>query len=186
MREIVVSGAEDERDLQGILALQSQNLEAALTPVEVASDGFVTVQHDLALLLEMNQQGPHVIAKHEGRVVGYALVMARTFDDRIAVLKPMIAELARASYHGAEVNRLRHFIMGQICVGKAFRGQGLFANLYHHMRQCHSSRYELVVTEVSARNHRSLRAHQKVDFQLLHSYRDPSGEPWELIAWDWS
>lgn len=46
-------------DLQGILALQQQNLPSALSPEE---QGFVTVRHDLPLLRKMNTPHPHRIA----------------------------------------------------------------------------------------------------------------------------
>src|SRR6185312_7029669 len=55
-------------DVHEILDLQAHNLPASLTPETMASQGFVTVRHDLSVLLRMNDAAPAVIAKADGRV----------------------------------------------------------------------------------------------------------------------
>ena len=48
----------------------------------------------------------------------------------------------------------------------------------------YAERFELLVTEISTRNQRSLRAHARVGFEPVHRYRDDVDE-WEIVAWDW-
>jgi ribosomal protein S18 acetylase RimI-like enzyme len=74
--------------------------------------------------------------------------------------------------------------MGQICVDKDYRGQGLFDMLYRHDRELYSNSYDFMVTEISVSNSRSLRAHQRVGFQTINVYRDEIDE-WEVVLWDW-
>lgn len=179
-------GAAGDGDLEQVLELQRRNVESALDPREAAAQGFVTVRHDLALLREMNDAAPHVVARGGGRVVGYALVMLRAFEPRIPVLAPMVATLAGLEVRGRPLGELRYFIMGQVCVDAAWRGSGVFGALFDELRRRYAGEFDLIVTEVARRNGRSVRAHEKVGFELLHRYRDPSGEEWDLIAWDWS
>jgi RimJ/RimL family protein N-acetyltransferase len=78
----------------------------------------------------------------------------------------------------------RYYIMGQICVARPYRGQGVFDALYRAHRDHLDARYDRCVTEVATRNTRSMRAHARVGFQTLETYRDATDE-WALIAWDW-
>ena len=53
------------------------------------------------------------------------------------------------------------------------------------MAETYGDRFDFTVTEVAARNTRSLRAHARVGFQTLHVYPDPTtGEDWHVIALD--
>jgi len=61
----------------------------------------------------------------------------------------------------------------------------VFDALYRAHRDHLRSRYDLVVTEVSVRNTRSLRAHERVGFRELQRYRD-STDHWVIVSWDWT
>ncbi len=54
---IVYAQVSDDNEIQQILDLQAQNLSAVLSPEVIASQGFLTVRHDPAVLLRMNQAG---------------------------------------------------------------------------------------------------------------------------------
>jgi L-amino acid N-acyltransferase YncA len=177
--------AAGDDDLEGILALQRSNLEANLTPAKVSAQGFVTVRHVLELLRDMNHAEAHVVAKAEERVIGYALVMTPSFRERIPILAPLFERLERTLCAGKPVAQRAYFVMGQVCVDKDFRGRGVFPGIFQHMRTLYNPRYDLVVTEVSLRNPRSMRAHEKVGFRELVRYTNARKEEWSLIAWDW-
>lgn len=177
--------ASTDAELEQILALQRENVEESLSREEVVDGGFVSVRHDLALLRDMNQAEAHLIAVADGRVVGYALVMMREFEDRIPFLTPMYDMLSRLTYDGRPIDDHRYFIMGQVCVDKPFRGSGAFAGMFRKMAELYAARFDFVVTEVACRNARSIRAHERVGFELLHRYQDSDGEEWDLIVWDW-
>lgn len=173
-------------DLVQILALQGLNLASQISEDELESEGFVSVEHDLALLTELNDPFPHIIAKVGKEVVGYALVMLPEKKDKVFFLKPMFEQIEKLNFKGQKIDAQKYVVMGQVCIAKAYRGKGLFSALYEHMRNCLKAHFECLITEVSERNKRSLRAHQKVGFQTLRRYTDPSGERWRLISWDWS
>lgn len=172
-------------ELHQILRLQQANLPFAISSEEKNIEGFLTVQHDFDLLQQMNTECPHIIAKDDEKVLGYALCMHPKFGQEIEVLKPMFVEIYRVlSNPKAPQKHLSNFIvMGQICIDKAYRKQGLFRGLYMTMlREIHPE-FNAIITEVDALNIRSLNAHYAVGFQLLSTYQAAERE-WKLIYLD--
>ncbi|MDC0711955.1 GNAT family N-acetyltransferase [Stigmatella sp. ncwal1] len=174
----------DAADLEQILALQRKNLSLALSPDEVASQGFVTVQHDLDTLKQMHALAPSIVVREGEAIVAYALTMFRECRALCPVLEPMFQLFETLEYGGRPLTDWRFYVMGQVCVDKAHRGQGLFDMLYQKHRELYRPRFDLLLTEVATRNRRSLRAHERVGFKTLHTYRDAVDE-WALILWDW-
>ncbi|MFC5047958.1 GNAT family N-acetyltransferase [Aquimarina hainanensis] len=168
-----------EEELYQILQLQKKNLATAISTKEKQKEGYVTVIHDFETLKKMHLSEPHIIAKHNDTVIGYALSMTIDFREKIPVLAPMFTELEK--YISQQTS---YIIMGQICIDKAYRKQGVFKNLYHTMRSFLKDHYELLITEVATNNIRSLAAHHSVGFSTLSTYSS-GGKNWELITWDW-
>jgi len=77
-----------------------------------------------------------------------------------------------------------YITMGQICIDKAYRKQGLFRGLYQTMKKELSKKYELLITEVAASNTRSLQAHYAVGFSDLLVYTS-NDVIWHIVQWDW-
>jgi GNAT superfamily N-acetyltransferase len=179
--------AQTDADLLGIQILQEQNVAAVLSAKELADEGFVTARHDLDLLREMNHPFPHVLARDGKKVVGYALVMEKAFSLHLPVLIPMFEKINQLYYQNSALAEQSWFVMGQICIAKQYRGQGVFQNLYAKMRAGMSASFRYVITQIAQRNPRSIRAHEKVGFQPIHAYSDPKfGEDWVIVLWDWS
>ena len=171
-------------EVSEILDLQARNHPAVLTSETMAREGFVTVRHDPSVLRQMNVVTPAVIAKDGSRVVGYALVMPREFAADVPILRPFFDLLGTLSWNGVALGgNPRWFVMGQICIADGYRGIGIFDGLYRTMAETYGDRFDFTVTEVAARNRRSLRAHARVGFRPLHVYSDATtGEEWHLIA----
>jgi len=175
LQGVQVGRVQDERELEQILALQRRNLPRNLEARALAEQGFVTVEHTLPVLRRMHELEPSIVARDGGSLAGYALVMPVSCRDIVPVLEPMFQRL--------ENLRKRFYVMGQICVDAPWRGRGVFDALYRGHREILGDRYELVVTEVSVRNPRSLRAHERVGFREIERYRDATDE-WVLLGWD--
>lgn len=176
---------ETDQELQQILRLQQINLPQHISVEESREQGFVTVEHNFHLLSDMNEAAPQVIAVANGEVVGYALVMLRSFAGKVPVLIPMFEKLESLPFQGKPFSTYQYYVMGQVCVDKAFRGRGIFDGMYHEQRRQLSDQYDFVITEVATRNSRSMRAHERVGFQIIEIYTADSGEEWALILWDW-
>lgn len=182
---ITYGNPQNNADLQQVLDLQRANLPVHISEQELQTEGFVTVHHNFELLKAMNTPYPHIIAREEEQVIGYTLVMLPAFQDRIPVLVPMFEEFNRAIFQRRLLTDVNYVVMGQVCIAKGYRGQGIFQGMYAQMNKQMSPHFEAIVTEVSIRNPRSLRAHAKVGFQTIREYQADTGEEWAILLWDW-
>lgn len=175
-------------ELQKILDLQAENLPTVLTADAVATQGFVTVRHDPAVLRRMNNAHPSVIAKVGHELAGYCLMMPRDFAPAVPVLAPMFAVLAALRWRDQPLSdNPRWFVMGQVCVAAPHRGKGVFDGMYRKLCEVYRGDFDFVITEISERNARSLRAHERIGFRRLHRYTDgQTGEVWWVVVWDFA
>ena len=181
---IVYTTVTSDQELEQILELQQENLPTAISEETQKTEGFVTVHHSFDLLDPMNKACPHIIAKNGEMVVGYALCMHPKFGDEIEVLRPMFREIGRVINSPSTKLRLKKdefIVMGQVCIHKDFRKQGIFRKLYDHMQKEISPRFKAIITEVDRKNTRSLEAHYAIGFQTLSEYSS-DGKDWELIT----
>ncbi|WP_020536073.1 GNAT family N-acetyltransferase [Lewinella cohaerens] len=176
------TAVQNDQDLEGILALQAINLPGSISPKEALEQGFLTVVHDMDLLRDMNRPFAHTIAKEGDDVVGYALSMTEDFKERVPVLVPFIERIHEMEWQGQPVSAFRYILMGQVCVAKNYRGQGVFKGLYQKMQERMAPHFDLILTEISQRNPRSIRAHEKVGFVEVIRYQVPGGEPWVVVG----
>ena len=172
------------KELEQILDLQYRNLAKNIDNAELQSQGFVTMHHSMEVLQQMHELSPSVIIKDDDKVVAYALVMVRECRQIFLPLEPMFAVFDQLIWKNKPFNEYSFYTIGQICVGKEYRGKGLFEMLYQKHKELFQSTYDFVATEISTRNHRSLRAHEKVGFKTIHTYRDELDE-WAVVIWDW-
>lgn len=173
-----------EEELQQVLDLQQHYLVGNIDKDEMKSQGFLTVRHNLGLLQQMHSLAPSIIIKDDNQVVAYALVMLRECRNSVPALLPMFDTLDVLEWRGKSLSEYSFYVMGQICVAKEYRGQGLFDRLYHKHREVYQPRFDFIVTEVATRNKRSLRAHKRVGFETIHVYTDELDE-WAVVLWDW-
>ncbi len=171
-------------ELQQVLDLQKKYLVGNIGQEEMQSQGFLTVQHTLALLQQMHSLAPSIIIKDGEKVVAYALVMLRECRNLVPALVPMFDSFDRLQWQDKPLSNYRFYVMGQVCVAKEYRGQGLFDMLYQHHRKIYQPQFDFIITEVATRNKRSLRAHERAGFKTIHIYRDELDE-WEVVLWDW-
>jgi GNAT superfamily N-acetyltransferase len=173
----------DLSELMQIADLSRENLKFHLSDEEKKFQGFITWEYSFELLKQMHEIAPSVIVKHNDQVVGYALT---AFKETAAVqpeLVTMIEHLETLSFKDKSLASYAYYIMGQVCIAKAHRGKGIFEMLYRQHKNIFCSRFELLITEVSTSNHRSIQAHRKVGFQTINTYRDMLDE-WDVVVWD--
>jgi len=168
--DIHIGLADSERDLEQILALQQLNLK-------FSRDGFVTVNHTINILRTFHKMMPSVVAKHQAKVVGYALSMPRETNLLVPVLQPMFERLDSLPI----LRNQRWYAMGQVCVDHAWRGVGVFDRLYAMHRECFADQFDWLVTEIAQRNPRSLNAHARIGFVEIDHYADQTDE-WSVVG----
>lgn len=172
------SRVSSKKELEEILKLQKRNLPGQLSKEEIEKEGFVTITHTLELLNRMNDASPHILAKRSDKVVGYALCMHPKFSMEIPIIQSMFKEIGSILSEGESF-----MVMGQICVDKSYRGQGVFRGLYNAMKHAVLPEFNCIVTEVDATNQRSLNAHLAIGFKTIKKYHS-DGREWYLIRWN--
>ena len=130
----------------------------------------------------MNNAAPQVIARDGKKVIGYALVMLKSFAGMIPILQPMFDRLSTIPYDGVNITDYKFYVMGQICIDEQYRGRGVFDSLYNKHKELLQSEYEVCVTSVSTRNLRSMRAHERVGFRTVNTFADATDE-WNILVW---
>ncbi|PIF61176.1 GNAT family N-acetyltransferase [Flavobacterium sp. 11] len=180
MKPILYKRASTLNELEQIRALQLQNSSQNISSEEKLQEGFVTVQHSVALLEQMNSACAHIIAKDNDAVVGFALVMLSGFRNEIKALIPMFERIDELVPKDKT-----YVVMGQICVDKNYRKQGIFRGLYHFYREELQHQFDYLITEVAAINLRSMQAHEAIGFKIIDTY-DEDGIVWNIVLWDWT
>jgi len=183
--QVAYKVAETRSELEQIIALQKANHFENLDAEEKQKEGFVTVQHSLVEIQQLNDIEKHVIAVAHGKVVGYVLAMTPKSKNDIALLVPMFAIFDSILYKGKPLSDYRYLVVGQVCIDKEFRGQGLFSNAYEFYKKLYREKYDFVLTEINIKNERSMGAHYKIGFNTIHQYQEPNGVQWAIVLWDW-
>ena len=179
-----VTTASNINDLQQILVLQKKNLAPNISKEEAISQGFVTVNHSEEMLVMMHKLAPSIVIKDDDIVVAYALTMLCECKNLVPELKTMFAGFDSLDWRGKRLNEYEYYVMGQICIDKAYRGRGLFELLYQKHKEVYESAFDFIITEVATRNTRSMKAHKRIGFETIHRYKDELDE-WEVVVWDW-
>jgi len=177
--------ANDDRDLMGIISLQRQNLPQSLDAEEMQSQGFVTVVHEMEVLKKMNAVEKSVIARDKETVIAYLLAMTTASRYDLPVLVPMFDVFEDILFRGKVLSSYNYIVVGQVCVDKRYRGQGVLDECYSFYVSCFKEKYDFAVTEIATSNVRSIRAHRRIGFETIHEYTAPDHEKWSIVVLDW-
>ncbi len=182
---MIIKLVDTKDELLQILSLQNMNHVNNIPTETKNSNGFVTVKHDIDLLISMNKNARQIIAIDNDVLVGYALVMLKEFKEMIPVLIPMFKMLENLCYNSKKISDYNYYVMGQICVKDTHRGLGIFEKLYMKHKEIYSNQFDICLTEVSTSNKRSMKAHEKVGFKTIHCFEDKT-DTWNILLWDWN
>lgn len=172
-------------ELQQIKALQEANLISLLSSTDQGlSEGFVTAQYTIDFLTEMQLAEPAAIAIAQNRVVGYALATTRYPGMYNPLLAALFNQIDTLTYQGIPLRNVDYLIVGQLCIAKGYRGQGLAPDLYRFFRQELHEKYPFCITDVDLRNQRSLKAHLKAGFKEISHFSYGNAD-WSIVLWDW-
>jgi len=182
---LITSIVSTENELLQIHHLNQRNLKQNLNDEIRKKEGFVTWLYPIELLKKMHQLSPSIIIKDAEKVVAYALTTLKEAQKFHPDLDNMFRNLAKVHYKNMLLSFYNFYCMGQICVDHRYRSMGLVHMLYQKHKEVFSKQYDFILTEISANNIRSLRAHEKIGFRKIHNYKD-SLDQWVVVVWDWS
>tara|TARA_R110000868_G_scaffold124959_2_gene330037 strand:+ start:7499 stop:8035 length:537 start_codon:yes stop_codon:yes gene_type:complete len=174
--EITYTTAKTSEELEQIIALQQANLFKNVSEEEKLVEGFVTIEHSFDIINQMNAVCAHTIAKCGAEVAGYALSMHPKFGDQIEVLEPLFDFLNKDILKDE-----KFMVMGQVCVSKHHRKKGVFRGLYEAMKKHVAPEFDIIITDINAKNTRSLQAHYAVGFTNIASFSS-DGQDWIVVS----
>lgn len=176
----------DESLLQ-ILDLQKRNLKKYLSDVEKESQGFVTAEHTFEQLKKINDAEPCVIITDNDQVVAYAIAMLESAANEMPVFDDLFSTVASLTYKNRPMTTYKYIFVGQLCIDKNYRGQGLVEKLYAFYKEELKAKYDFAVTDISEHNPRSLKAHQKSGFEVIHTFYDSfTDSNWNIVVMDFA
>ncbi|WP_224996211.1 GNAT family N-acetyltransferase [Cesiribacter sp. SM1] len=177
--------ADSKEDLLGISSLQKVNLPASLTEEECKKQGFVTVSHTYEQLKELNDIEKHIIVKDGQKVVAYVLAMTEQSKYQLPILVPMFELFDSITFAGKTISAYKYIVVGQVCIDKGYRGQGILEQSYATYRKHFAGNYDFAITEIASNNLRSLQAHKRIGFIEIHRYISPENIEWCIVLWNW-
>ena len=183
---ITYTTSKTQEELSGIIDLQKNNLPQSLTKGDMQSQGFVTVSHTLDDLKKMATYEQNLIIKDQDNIVGYLLAMTKNSRPDIPVLFPMFEAFDKIQYKEKLVSEYNYIVVGQVCIHKDYRGQGLLDNCYVAYKNHFKGKYDFAITEIATANTRSINAHKRIGFFEIHRYTDAKNTEWSIVIWDWN
>lgn len=171
--------------MKEFLNSKSKTLKKDLTPEQIKEQGFVTVSHSLDDLEQMHRYEPNILAKDGDVIAAYVLGMTVQSKNDIPRLVEMYESFDHILYRGKPISDYHYIVVGQVCVGYNYRGKGLFDECYHAYKNYFKGRYDLAITEIASINLRSMNAHKRIGFEVIHTYTDSSAVEWNVVVWDW-
>lgn len=182
---IITKLAGTDAELEGIRQLQERNLRKHLSEAEAMEQGFLIAEYSVDFLRTMNAHRPSAIAVDGDRVVGYALAATRAASAAHPFLNDLFAQIDQLQYRQESLRDVHYVVVGQLCVDKDYRGRGLVGQLYDQFRTSLQPHFRYAITDIAQANRRSLQAHRRIGFQVIHSI-DYGGLGWEVVLWDWT
>jgi ribosomal protein S18 acetylase RimI-like enzyme len=182
---VTIKRVTDFNELAGIQKLQQENLKINLPGTEAETQGFVTAEYSFEFLKTLHRDSPSVIAKDGDLVVGYALVALKSIRHQHDLLGDLFSAIDKLEYKNQLMKNSPYVVVGQLCVARNYRGQGLVQQMYQHFKNCLSGEFDYCLTDVAQDNPRSLKAHIKCGFQVIDTL-NYGGIGWDIVLWDWT
>ena len=173
-----------QEELSSILVLQAENLREALSKDIWTAEGFVTGVYDLEMLNLMCDQYKHVVSVQGDMICGYVLCMHPSSFSQFEFLRPMQLFFRRLDWGGVKITDLKYVVIGQVCVRRKYRRQGLSQKMYRLMQEQLRAKWDLAVTLVDAENIPSREAHKAFGFKEIYQYKEPLGREWVIVAFE--
>ena len=175
----------EESELEQIAQLSAANLSTNISAETKAKEGFVTWVYPQETLYALHVLVPSVIVMDGDKLAGYAITLTKECVTIYPPLAGTVDYVSTIDYKGKPLIDYPVYFMGQICVDKDYRGQGVVEMLYEYHRKQFSPQYSMLITEISTKNPRSSKAHEKVGFKVLDTHHE-NDEEWDLVVWDWT
>lgn len=144
-------GRATEADMDGIMALQAAN--------EVGNGGTLSASLPRTRIDAMRQAMPLMVARDEGRVVGFLMTTPQAMNADI--------EIVRATFD-AFPGTSDAYLYGPVCVDAAYRGRGLAQAMFDALRALLPGRQGILL--IRHDNAASLNAHARMGMSKVAGF----------------
>jgi hypothetical protein len=163
-----------------ICSLQNKYLYAHLTADE-RKKGFVTTPFTEQQIIKAINESGLFIALHHDMVVGYAFAGTWTYFSEWAIFPFMIKRLSGRKFRDIVISEPNTFQYGPICIEEAYRGTGLFNQLFEGMRIELTKKFDVGLTFINQINHHSYHAHtKKLGLEVIETFSFNGNEYYAL------
>jgi L-amino acid N-acyltransferase YncA len=149
-------------DIPGLLALQEENY--------IGNGGSLSVRLPAEWFADAMQAMPLIVARRDGKVVGYVVATSLAAQMDIPIVQAMAAAFPPPP---------DCYIQGPVCVAASERGKGLAGLMFASMRARMPGR--AAITFIRSDNAASLRAHEKVGIRIIGEF-ESNGERYSALA----
>ncbi len=167
-------------DIDGILALQQDNLYTLLSEADRQNYGFVTTPFTTDQIQTLLAADGVFVAEKDGTIVGYALAGSWDFFSQWPIFPLMVTRFSGMTFAGITLSDQNCFQYGPVCVARSWRGSNTFPTLFATMRQGMATRYPVGVTFINQQNPRSQAAHHKLSLQVIDEFEFQTQRYWML------
>ena len=174
----------NDAELDDIRLLQRENLRKLIGETEAGKEGFLTAEYSMEMLQQMHRFQPSIIAKDGDTIAGYVIITTKNSYGQHPLLDSLFDSIDALNYNDTPLKDVNYILVGQLCVGKAYRGTGLVQKMYNYYQQSLSKSYQYLITDVAQENPRSIKAHLKTGFEIIHTIQY-GGIGWDIVLWDW-
>jgi L-amino acid N-acyltransferase YncA len=138
-------------DIPDILALQEPNLPD--------NGGNLSVRHDAGWFRRTMLEMPLVVARRDGKLVGYVVATSLAATAHVAIVQAMLRQFPAPA---------DCYSYGPVCVAESERGEGLAGAMFDKLRSELPDRP--AITFILADNFPSIKAHKKMGMQELGTF----------------
>jgi hypothetical protein len=149
--------------------LQKRNLRSDLDLSE-RSAGFLSGAIAREDIIAMNRDLAVIVCLDKSELLGFLCASSLDFNRKLPLPAKMIDRLGVIDFHGRKIDSLDSFVAGPVCVEKDKRGQGIFSGLYENLFVTTKDRFDLAVSLIDITNEPSLKAHQKIGYEIVDMF----------------
>jgi len=171
-----------KEDIPKVLSLHRKYHIDSISETDKA-DGFVTTLLDEKLLSELiDKEHGLVIAKDNDSVVGFVMSASWEYCSKWPMFQYLISKLGDIEYKGQKLTTENSYQYGPICIEKKYRGTGVLEGLFEFARKEMQKKYPILVTFVSPKNPRSVKAHvEKLKLENILEFKYNNKSYIELV-----
>lgn len=166
----MISRKAQQTDIDGILALQNQNLVSELSEEQKASNGFVTTPFTPELLTEIIDLDWAFVTEIDGQIVAYLFGGSWPYYEKWPIFPYMTARFSDWKYKNWEITTSNSFQYGPVCIDANHRGKKIINHLFEAMRKDFVKTYPLAATFINQANQVSTKAHLKLGWAIVDEF----------------